>query len=351
MTSGAVRAIPQLGRAALAAAALGLVAAWVWAPDPAPLDGDAAGTLAVPAPAMPARLQQEPLQPLPAPPVLDAGKVALGEALFADRRLSDDDSLACAGCHDLAHGGADRTAVSRGVRGAAGQMNAPSVFNVSLHLAWFWDGRAATLEQQVAGPVHNPVEMASNWAQVLGKLRQDGALVARFAAHYPQGLTAETVADALATFERSLITPDARFDRYLRGAADALSADEIEGYERFKRNGCASCHNGAAVGGNMFQRFGVVGSFFDGRVARTADLGRLNVTGREEDRHVFKVPSLRNVALTAPYFHDGSATTLEQAVRLMGRHQIGRELTDDDVRLIVAFLHTLTGRWKGHELK
>ncbi len=299
-----------------------------------------------------ARLRNEPLRPLPPPPPQDPAKVALGEALFFDKRLSRDDSLACAGCHDLAKGGADGRAVSVGVGGAQGSVNAPSVFNAGLNLVQFWDGRAATLEEQAAGPVHNPLEMASNWAEVLPKLARDAPLRARFDAAYPgRGLSAATIVEALAAYERSLVTGGGRFDRWLQGDSGALSAQALEGYLRFKRHGCASCHNGAGVGGNMFQRFGVTGDWFDGRELKPADLGRQAVTGRAEDRHVFKVPSLRNVALTAPYFHDGSVATLDEAVALMGRHQLGRELSAEDVSLITAFLRSLNGRWQGRDLQ
>ncbi len=180
-------------------------------------------------------------------------------------------------------------------------------------------------------------------SQVIGRLEQDANLVARFGRLYPDGLTAASLLDAIATFERSLITVDSRFDRYLRGDREALSELERDGYQRFREFGCASCHQGMLVGGNMYHKFGVLGDYFAGRAITTSDLGRYNVTGSEEDRHVFKVPSLRNVALTAPYFHDGSATMLEQAVAVMARYQLGRDLSVADNEAIVAFLHTLSG--------
>jgi cytochrome c peroxidase len=274
----------------------------------------------------------------------------LGERLFRDTRLSSDDTVACVSCHDLERGGMDGQRVSTGVAGARGGINAPTVFNASFNFVQFWDGRAATLEEQAAGPIHNPLEMASNWEQVLAKLRADPEYPARFAASYRDGLTAANVADAIATFERSLVTPDAPFDRYLRGDAGALTADALEGYRRFKAYGCTSCHQGSHVGGNLYQRFGVLRDYFTGRPVTREDLGRYNVTGREEDRHVFKVPSLRNVALTAPYFHDASAATLDEAIAIMGRYQLGRELSTEDRRLIAAFLHSLTGMWQGRPL-
>lgn len=293
----------------------------------------------------------EPILPLPATQALPAAKVALGEALFFEPRLSRDNTLSCAGCHDFKRGGVDRRRVSVGVGEAVGGINAPTVFNASLNFVQFWDGRAASLEEQAAGPVHNPVEMASSWPEVLSKLRADANYPRTFAAIYPDGVTAANVVDAIATFERSLLTGNAPFDRYLRGDKQAITGLELNGYRRFKDYGCASCHQGVNVGGNMYQRFGIMGDYFAGRPLTRADLGRYNVTGQDEDRHVFKVPGLRNVAVTPPYFHDGSAADLEKAVTIMGRYQLGRELTREDVRAIAAFLRSLTGEWRGQPLR
>lgn len=299
----------------------------------------------------PAAFAFDAVAPLPAAPDLPHDKVMLGQRLFHDPRLSRDDSIACASCHDLARGGVDRRKVSLGVDGAVGGINAPTVFNSGFSFVQFWDGRAATLEEQVAGPIHNPVEMASNWTQVLAKLGADVDYRAAFAALYPDGLSAANVADAIAAFERTLVTPDSPFDRYLRGEAEALTPLAARGYRRFRELGCASCHQGMLLGGNMFQKFGVLRDYFAGRAVKPADLGRYNVTGREEDRHVFKVPSLRNVALTAPYFHDASATTLEEAVTVMARYQLGLKLPDEDVAALTAFLRSLTGNYQGKPLE
>jgi cytochrome c peroxidase len=298
------------------------------------------------------RHEAEPVTPLPRTVSLPADKVALGARLFADRRLSRDNTVACATCHDLNRAGTDRLRFSRGVDNKTGTVNAPTVFNSGFNFSQFWDGRAATLEDQVAGPLHNPLEMASTWNRVVTGLNQDADYRARFARIYSDGITPANVADAIATYERSLITPDAPFDRYLRGDDKAVTAEQLEGYRRFKELGCPSCHQGINIGGNLFQRFGVMRDYFANRRQQTdADQGRYTVTGREEDRHVFKVPSLRNVALTAPYFHDGSATTLEEAVQIMGRVQLDRDLTAEDTRLIVAFLRSLTGQWQGKPLQ
>ena len=281
----------------------------------------------------------EPITPLRRAEGLDPSKVALGRQLFHDPRLSADDSISCATCHPLERGGADGLPVSPGVGGALGNINTPSVLTAAHNFRQFWDGRAATLEEQAGGPITNPIEMASTWEQVLSKLRADGELAKRFAQAYPDGLTSESIRHALAEFERSLPAPS-RFDRWLLGDEGALGKDELAGYRLFKKHGCSGCHQGRNVGGNLFQRFGVMTAYAV-NAASKADLGRFNVTGRDEDRHVFKVPSLRNVARTAPYFHDASATYLEDAVRTMGRHQLGMELPDSDVTQIVAFLHTL----------
>ncbi|MGE5469333.1 MAG: cytochrome-c peroxidase [Bacteroidota bacterium] len=293
----------------------------------------------------------QPIQPLPPLPALSPLRVALGERLFRDKRFSADHTLACVSCHDFAHGGADGRRVSIGIGGAPGGINAPTVFNSGLNFVQFWDGRAASLEEQAAGPIHNPAELGSSWEQVLGRLSQDAGLVAEFRRAYRDGLTAANVADAIATFERSLLTPNSRFDRYLQGDKQALTALEVEGYRRFSELGCTSCHQGALLGGNMYQKFGVLGDYFAGYPETKADLGRYNVTGREADKHVFKVPTLRNIALTAPYFHNGSVDTLAEAVLIMGRYQLGRELAPADVQAIVAFLNSLNGEWRGVALK
>ncbi|TXT27917.1 MAG: cytochrome c peroxidase [Rhodocyclaceae bacterium] len=288
---------------------------------------------------------------LPPVPDLPADKVALGKRLFFDTRLSHDDTVACATCHRLESGGSDRLPVSVGIEGRKGGVNAPTVFNSSLNFVQFWDGRAASLEEQAAGPVHNPLEMASSWAEVIPKLSRDDSYRQEFKRIYPQGMTGETIVDAIATFERTLLTPNSPFDRYLSGDKEALTPLERSGYQRFLDYGCASCHQGAGLGGNMFQRFGIMDSYLKDSAGRQADFGRFNVSGLDEDKNVFKVPSLRNVAVTPPYLHDGSAESLDQAVIIMGRYQLGREFSGEDVNALVAFLRTLTGEWEGKRLE
>jgi cytochrome c peroxidase len=293
----------------------------------------------------------EPIKPIPTEIKVDERKAALGEKLFSDKRLSKDNTVSCASCHALTNGGVDRTAVSTGIGGVKGPINAPTVFNAGFNFRQFWDGRASSLEEQAAGPVHNPKEMGSNWQEVIGKLSADKELIALFKAAYPDGVQAKNIQSAIAEFERSLVTPNAKFDRYLRGEKNALSEDEQKGYQLFKNYGCVACHQGVNVGGNMYQVFGVMGDYFKQRGNMTeADLGRYNVTKNEADKHMFKVPSLRNVAVTPPYFHDGSVKTLPEAVEVMFRYQLGRSAPQSDKDLIVKFLQTLTGEFKGKPL-
>ncbi|MGE5467534.1 MAG: cytochrome-c peroxidase, partial [Ignavibacteria bacterium] len=275
----------------------------------------------------------------------------LGAKLFHDTRLSHDDSISCASCHKLDRAGIDERPTAVGIGGKVGKVNTPTVFNAAYNFVQFWDGRAASLEVQAAGPVHNPLEMASDWPEVIGKLSQDRYYRDAFGRLYAVGITATAITDAIATFERSLVTPDSRFDRFLRGEKGAITERELRGYHLFKDFGCASCHQGINVGGNFYAGLGVFGNFFaDRRKDAPEDQGRFNVTGKEKDRHFFKVPSLRNVARTAPYFHDGSVRTLPEAIRLMGRYQLGRSLSPEEVELIADFLKTLTGSYQGEPL-
>ena len=289
----------------------------------------------------------EPINPIPETIDVDPRKVALGRALFHDPVLSKDDTISCASCHDLASGGDDGLRVSIGIEDRPGTINAPTVFNVGFNFKQFWDGRAKTLEAQIDGPIQNPVEMGNLWPEVVAKLYQDDDYAAEFGAIYADGINRKNIKDAIAEFMRSLITPNSRFDRWLKGDDDALSAHEKRGYELFKDYGCVSCHQGANVGGNMFQVFGVLNDYFKKRGDITeADLGLYNVTGNEEDRHSFKVPSLRMAAFTAPYLHDGNAETLRDAVDAMFEFQLGREAPDEDKDAIVAFIKTLAGESK-----
>ena len=285
----------------------------------------------------------EPIRPVPAPDV-DWARAALGDRLFHDAQLSKDGTVSCATCHALERGGDDGRRVSVGVGGEVGPINAPTVFNSGYNFKQFWDGRVDTLEAQVDGPVQSPVEMGSLWPDIIAKLYRDETYPSQFTAIYPDGISRANVKNALAEFMRSLTTPGSRFDRWLGGDEGALDTQERRGYDLFKSYGCASCHQGANVGGNMFQVFGVINSYFTRRGDITdADRGRFNVTGNEADMHAFKVPSLRMAAHTAPYLHDGRAATLRDAVDIMFEFQLGRKAPDADKDAIVAFIRTLAG--------
>jgi len=307
---------------------------------------------AIATPQQQASVEAEPITPLPLAVALDNRKVELGRRLFHDGKLSGDGLVSCAHCHSLTSGGVDRLPRSRGIGGKEGGINAPTVFNSGFNFRQFWNGRAETLEEQVDGPLQHPAEMGATWPQAIAALSKDPSYRTEFAAIYRDGIQPHNVKDAIATFERSLITPNSRFDRFLRGERTALNEQERAGYRLFKQLGCVSCHQGVNIGGNAYQKLGVMEDYFTARGnISEADLGRFSITKREEDRHVFKVPSLRNVALTPPYLHDGSAKTLEDAVRVMARHQLGEQLGTDELKKIVAFLHTLTGEYQGKSLE
>lgn len=294
----------------------------------------------------------EPIPPLPLKVELDADKVSLGDKLFHDRLLSGDNSLNCASCHDLTRGGTDQAKVATGIHGQQGPINSPTVYNAMYNIAQFWDGRAKDLQEQAAGPVANPIEMGAQWDEVVEKLKQVPEYQEAFANLYPeQGLTKTSVTDAIAVFEQSLVTGNSRFDRYLRGNTAMLTSDEIEGYALFKSN-CASCHAGPALGGLSYEKMGVKRDYFKMRGGELADAdnGRFNVTKQEKDRHFFKVPILRNIELTYPYFHDGSVSSLKDAVRIMGEVQLNKAFNNDEIANMEAFLRTLTGEYKGKSL-
>lgn len=293
----------------------------------------------------------EALKPLPAVPMLDPAKVELGRQLFNEPRLSVNNTLSCASCHRLESGGADNKPFSIGFDGKPVDINTPSVFNASLNFKQFWNGRVDTLEAQIQQVVISPVEMGSDWKTVVQNLSALPAYQAAFQRAYPDGVTAANVQNALATYERTLLTPNSRFDQYLLGDTKIFTIQEKYGYQRFKDYGCIACHQGINIGGNMFQKFGVMGDYFKARGKTVeSDLGRYLLTQDEEDRHVFKVPSLRNVAATAPYFHDASAKTLEEAVDVMFKYQLGRNPSQEDKDLIIQFLKTLSGEWAGKPL-
>ena len=295
----------------------------------------------------------EPVRPVDQELEYDQAKAALGFALFHDTRLSVDNTVSCASCHALETAGVDNHQYSHGVNDQLGGVNAPTVFNAVYNFVQFWDGRAQTLADQAAGPPLNPVEMASeSFDQIISKLQADKKFVAAFIAVYPDGLTAANLTDAIEQFERTLVTPNSTFDKWLRGDDSALSADELEGYELFKKYDCATCHVGPNLGGLSYELMGLRRHYFAERgfELTNEDNGRYKETQQERDRHRFKVPGLRNVELTWPYYHDGTRVTLEDAVRDMGLYQSGVELTDAEVAKVTAFLKTLTGEYKGAKL-
>lgn len=282
---------------------------------------------------------EELISPIPASIDTDAKKVALGKKLFFDTRLSKDDTIACVSCHDLSTGGADTQKVSLGVEGRKGNINSPTVYNSVYNVAQFWDGRAKDLSEQALGPITNHVEMASNEKEIVTKLSLDTEYLQDFNALYKNGITLKNIVNAIAEYEKTLITPNSKFDQYLKGNHKILSSAEKKGYTLFKNLGCISCHNGINIGSNMFQKFGV----FEHREGAFNNLGRYNVTKNEKDKYYFKVPTLRNIEKTAPYFHDGSAATLEDAVGTMGYYQLGMDLSEEDIKILTLFLRTLTG--------
>lgn len=290
------------------------------------------------------------LAPLPQQVALDVRKVELGRQLFFDRRLSGDGKVACSDCHDFKFGGAAGQARSRLPNRPPVPVNVPTIFNLAFDFRFGWAGGYEDIGAQLDFAIAAPAVMHSSWESARAQLAGDAKLARLFQASYAEGLSVKSLREALSIYSLSLVTPNARFDRHLRGEI-ALSDLERRGYELFREYGCISCHQGINLGGNMLQRFGLLRDYFAERGALTpADLGLFKFSGRAQDRHVFRVPSLRNVALTAPYFHDGSAQTLEEAATIMARYQLGRALSAEQASAIAAFLRTLSGELAGRPL-
>lgn len=279
---------------------------------------------------------EELITPIPTKVNVDKNKVLLGKELFFDTKLSSDGTISCATCHQLENGGDDNMKVSIGINGQHGTINAPTVLNAGFNYYQFWNGRDKTLKDQAMGPVENPAEMGHDFESLVKEM-QKTPYKEKFDAIYSNGITKENIADAIAEYERTLITPNSPFDLYLKGDINALNEDEKEGFELFKTKGCIACHHGVNVGGNLYNKFGIFVS------SDSKDLGRYNVTHKEKDKYYFKVPSLRNIEKTAPYFHDGRTSELDEAVRTMAMYQLGRKITDEEVQKIVAFLKSLSG--------
>jgi cytochrome c peroxidase len=282
----------------------------------------------------------EPIQPIAPAAIADPAMMELGKKLYFEPRLSKSGFISCNSCHNLSMGGSDNLKSSIGHNWQKGDINSPTVLNSSMNVAQFWDGRARDLKEQAAGPIANPDEMAFTHELAVEVLASIPAYVAEFEQVFrTRTIDIDKVTTAIAAFEETLVTPNSRFDRWLAGDAAALSAQEVSGYRLFKASGCTACHNGPAAGGASFRKMGVVEPY---RTDNPAE-GRKAVTGRDADRFSFKVPTLRNVELTYPYFHDGAADTLSQAVDVMGRVQLGKRFSPDEEAGIVAFLKTLTG--------
>ncbi|MBQ8839114.1 MAG: cytochrome-c peroxidase [Bacteroidales bacterium] len=295
----------------------------------------------------------EPVRPIDTEVEYDEAKAALGFALFHDTRLSVDNTVSCATCHALETAGVDNHQYSHGVDDQLGGVNAPTVYNAVYNFVQFWDGRAKTLADQAAGPPLNPVEMAStSFDEIIAKLNADKPFAKAFGKVYPDGLTEANITDAIEEFERTLITPNSRFDKWLRGDDSAITAEELAGYELFKKYDCATCHVGPNLGGQSYELMGLRRHYFADRGLELTneDNGRYKETQVERDRHRFKVPGLRNVEHTWPYYHDGTRHTLDEAVRDMALYQSGVELSDPEVEQIESFLKTLTGEHNGVQI-
>lgn len=285
-------------------------------------------------------LGDEPIQPIRLVQNVNLAQVELGKKLYFDPRLSKSGFISCNSCHNLSMGGTDNLKTSIGHNWHEGPINAPTVLNSSLNVAQFWDGRAADLKAQAGGPIANPGEMAASHTLAVDVLESIPEYAVEFKQVFGKDkITIDEVTQAIAEFEKTLVTPNSRFDQWLLGNKDTLTARESGGYQLFKNSGCVACHNGEAAGGNSFQKMGVVEPYNSPSNAK----GLAGVTGKDDDHFKFKVPTLRNVEMTYPYFHDGEARTLSEAVDIMGRLQLGKKFTDEENANIVVFLKTLTG--------
>ncbi|OUS17373.1 cytochrome C biogenesis protein CcsA [Gammaproteobacteria bacterium 50_400_T64] len=282
----------------------------------------------------------EPIEPIAPVKEINLAQVELGKKLFFDPRLSKSGFISCNSCHNLSMGGTDNLKTSIGHNWNQGPINAPTVLNSSMSIAQFWDGRATDLQEQAGGPIANPGEMALTHEIAIDVLASIPQYVTEFKQVFSTNtINIEQVTGAIAEFEKTLVTPNSRFDQWLLGNKDAITADEHAGYKLFKDSGCIACHYGPAVGGTSFQKMGIVEAYKTTNPAR----GLSGVTGKEADHFKFKVPTLRNIEMTYPYFHDGETETLAEAVDVMGRLQLARNYTKTENAQIVAFLKTLTG--------
>lgn len=301
--------------------------------------------------------KNEPIRPIPDSVAVDAAKVALGKELYHDTRLSGDGTVSCATCHGIETAGVDNKQYSEGIQGQKGGVNAPTSYNSWFNFVQFWDGRAATLAEQAAGPPLNPVEMGSaSFDEIAAKLAADADFNKRFCQVYADGLNEKNITDAIAEYEKTLLTPNSAFDRYLKGDKTAMTEEQVEGYDIFKDYKCATCHAGVNMGGLSYEMMGQRADYFKDREINMksgltdADNGRWAQTKVERDRYRFKTPTLRNVALTWPYYHDGSVATLEEAVSMMAEYQVGKKMPEAEVKKVKAYLEALTGQYQGKTL-
>lgn len=276
-------------------------------------------------------------------------KIELGKQLYHDPRLSSTGTVSCASCHNTMLGGEDNRPNSVGVGAQTGGRSAPTVWNAAFNKVQFWDGRAGSLEEQAAGPVTNPIEMGmKSWDDVTARLKTIAGYQAAFKAAFGENsISKENATRAIAAYERTLITPNSPYDKFIGGDKSALTAQQIRGMEKVAELGCTSCHSGAAFNGaGTFQKFPVnADGFLEAKYHFTKDKGVAEVSKKADDEHLFKVPTLRNIALTAPYFHNGSVATLDEAVKVMAKVQLGKDLSKDETADIVAFLNGLTGEF------
>lgn len=283
----------------------------------------------------------EPIQPIPQSVEVDREKANLGRELFFDPILSVDNTISCASCHDLDNGGDDGLVASFGHNGKVGDINSPTVLNSVFNFKQFWNGRAADLKEQARGPIENPIEMANTFENLIATLKNT-QYKSKFEKIYEDGVTEDNIVDAIAEYEKTLITPNSDFDKYLNGDFNAITQEQKEGYEIFKEKGCIACHHGVNVGGNHYNKFGIM------EETKSKRLGRYEVTKNEDDKLYFKVPTLRNIDKTAPYLHDGRYENLEDVVKFMARYQLGRSVSEQEVHKIVMFLHSLSANVPEH---
>lgn len=284
---------------------------------------------------------RELIKPIPKKLEYNEKKALLGKKLYFETRLSSDGTVSCEKCHNLYWNftGTDGQTTATGVKDRKGTLNSPTVLNAIFNFRQFHDGRVKNLYDQVIHPLTNPLEMDSTPDIAVKRLKNDPDYQKEFAKFYKDGITMDNITDAIVEFQKTLITPDSSFDRYLNGDEYAISDKAKKGYENFKSLGCISCHNGINIGGNLFQKLGVFKE-----VQGLKNLGRYNITKKEKDKYFFKVPSLRNISKTAPYFHSGEQKSLKAVISIMGHYQLGRDITNEELESIYLFLLTLDGK-------